>query len=98
VTWVTVNLVLVHLETVLVLVPNRCTVCAKRTIGLEIILEEVDGTPRCYCWSKIGAQLASNVPLGQKSFWTHLMVHQVDGAQVEACFGPFEDSVNLDAR
>jgi hypothetical protein len=41
-----VNLVLVRLETVLVSVQNRCTVCAKRTIGLEIILEEADGTPR----------------------------------------------------
>jgi hypothetical protein len=41
-----VNLVLVHLEMVLVSVQDRCTVCAKRTIGLEIILEEADGTPR----------------------------------------------------
>jgi hypothetical protein len=98
VTWVMWNLVLIYLDIVFVSVQDRCMDCAKCTIGLEIILEEVDGTPRCYCWSKIGAQLASNVPLGQKSFWTHLMVHQVDGAQVEACFGPFEDSVNLDAR
>jgi hypothetical protein len=29
----------------------------------------------------------------QKSFWTHPMVHLV-----EACFGPFGDSANLDAR
>jgi hypothetical protein len=29
------NLVLVHLETVLVSVQDRCMVCAKRTIGLE---------------------------------------------------------------
>ena len=36
----------VHLETVLVLVQYRCTVCAKRTIGLEIILDTPDGTPR----------------------------------------------------
>jgi hypothetical protein len=40
------NLVLVRLETVLVLVQDRCTVCAKRTIGLEIILDAPDGTPR----------------------------------------------------
>jgi hypothetical protein len=26
---------------------DRCMVCAKCTIGLEIILEEADGTPRC---------------------------------------------------
>ena len=29
------NLVSIHLEIVLVLVQHRCTVCAKRTIGLE---------------------------------------------------------------
>jgi hypothetical protein len=33
------NLVLVHLETVLVSAHDRCTVSAKRTIGLEIILD-----------------------------------------------------------
>jgi hypothetical protein len=41
------NLVLVRLETVLVSGQDRCMVCAKRTIDLEIILEEADGTPRC---------------------------------------------------
>jgi hypothetical protein len=46
VTWVMVNLVLVRLEMVLVSVQDRCTVCTKRTIGLEIILDEVDITPR----------------------------------------------------
>jgi hypothetical protein len=46
VTWVVVNLVLVCLETVLVSVQDRCTVCAKHTIGLEITLDEADGTPR----------------------------------------------------
>jgi hypothetical protein len=55
------------LETVFVSVQDRCTVCAKRTIGSE-------------------------------SFWTHLMVLQGDEAQVEARFGPFGDSANLDAR
>jgi hypothetical protein len=34
----------------------------------------------------------------KKSFLTHPMVLQVDEAQVEAHFGPFGDSVNLDAR
>ena len=33
--WVMWNLVSVHLETVLVFVQDGCTVCAKRTIGLE---------------------------------------------------------------
>jgi hypothetical protein len=39
------NLVSVRLETVLVLVQDRCTVCTKRTIGLVIVLEALDGTP-----------------------------------------------------
>ena len=34
------NLILVRLETVLVSVRDRCTVCAKNTIGSKIILEE----------------------------------------------------------
>jgi hypothetical protein len=33
------NLVLVHLEMVFVLVQDRCTVWAERTIGSEIILD-----------------------------------------------------------
>ena len=59
--------VLVRLEMVLVSVQDRCMVCVKRTIGLEIILEAP-------------------------------MVLQDDEAQVEARFGPFGDSSNLDAR
>ena len=35
-----------HLETVLVSVPDRCLVCARRTIGSEIILDTTDGTTR----------------------------------------------------
>jgi hypothetical protein len=35
-----------RLETVLVLVQDRCTVCAKHTIGLEIVSDTPDGTPR----------------------------------------------------
>ena len=35
------NLISVRLETVL----DRCTVCAKDTIGLEIALDTPDGTP-----------------------------------------------------
>jgi hypothetical protein len=44
--WVMSNLVSVHLETVLVLVQDMCMVCAKCTIGVEIILDAPDGTPR----------------------------------------------------
>ena len=34
------------LEMVLVLTQDKCTVCANRTIGSDIILDTPDGTPR----------------------------------------------------
>jgi hypothetical protein len=37
---------MVHLEKVLVSVQDRSTVCAKHTIGPEIILDAPGGTPR----------------------------------------------------
>jgi hypothetical protein len=40
------NVISVHLVTVLVSVQDRCTVCAKRTIASEIILDTPDATPR----------------------------------------------------
>jgi hypothetical protein len=43
--WVMWNLVLVYLDIVLELVQHRGTVCAKRTSGLEIVLDEPDRTP-----------------------------------------------------
>jgi hypothetical protein len=36
----------VHLDIVLILMQDRCMVCAERTIGSEIILDAPDGTPR----------------------------------------------------
>jgi hypothetical protein len=36
---------MIHLQIVLILTQDRCTVCAKCTIGLEIILDAPDGTP-----------------------------------------------------
>ena len=44
--WVMWNLFLVHWETVLVSVQDRCTVCAECTIGSEIILDAPNGTRR----------------------------------------------------
>jgi hypothetical protein len=44
--WVMWNLISVRLETVLVFVQYRCTVCTERTIGSEIILKALDDTPR----------------------------------------------------
>jgi hypothetical protein len=46
VTWAVWNLILVRLETVFVSVQDRCTVCTEHTIGTEIILDTLDGTPR----------------------------------------------------
>ena len=34
----------------------------------------------------------------QKLFWMHPMVELGDEAQMDARFGPFRDSANLDAR
>ena len=41
------NLISVCLEIVLVSVQDRCKVCAKHTIGSEIILGAPNGTRRC---------------------------------------------------
>ena len=46
VTWVMWNRISVRLETVLMSMQDRRMVCAKRTIGSEIILDAPDGTPR----------------------------------------------------
>ena len=46
----------------------------------------------------IGACFVANVPVAQKSFWTHSIVPLGEEAQVEARFGQFGDSANLDAR
>jgi hypothetical protein len=40
------NLISVRLETVLVFMQDRCMVCAEHTIGLEIILDAPNDTPR----------------------------------------------------
>ena len=61
------NHVWIHLEMVLVSLPDSCKVCAKHTMA-------------------------------QKSFWTHQIVLLGDEAQVEARFGLFGDSANVDAR
>ena len=64
-------------DMVLIFTQDRCTVCVKRTIGSEIILDAPDGTPRrrgscgislhsvwrqCYCRCMIGAWFALDVP------------------------------------
>jgi hypothetical protein len=52
----------------------------------------------CLCRCKVGARFAPNIPLANKSFWTHSVVLQGNEAQVEARFSSFGDSANLDAR
>jgi hypothetical protein len=44
--WVMWNLISVCFKKVLVLVQDKCMVCAKHTIGSEIVLDMSDGTPR----------------------------------------------------
>jgi hypothetical protein len=44
--WVMWNLVSIRFETVLVSVQYRCMVCAECTMGLEIVLDTSDDTPR----------------------------------------------------
>jgi hypothetical protein len=34
------------LKIVLVSVQDKCTICVKHTVGTEIILDSLDGTPR----------------------------------------------------
>jgi hypothetical protein len=40
------NLISIHLETAVLSVQDGCTICAKHTIGTEIILDAPDGTHR----------------------------------------------------
>ena len=46
----------------------------------------------------MGALFMLDIPLAQKSFWTHPMVPLGDRAQAEARFGSFGNGANLDAR
>jgi hypothetical protein len=46
VTWVMSNLISVRLDMVLMSEQDRCTVCAKDTIGSIIIFDAPDGTLR----------------------------------------------------
>ena len=72
-TWVLWNLVLDHLEIVLVSVEDRCMVCAKRTIGSDIVFNAPmvllgDEAQVKACFSpfgdrrKIGLRFAANIP------------------------------------
>ena len=45
-----------------------------------------------------GCMTCARRTIGSEIIWKHLMVPLGDEAQVEACFGPFGDSANLDVR
>jgi hypothetical protein len=57
-------------------------------VPLEIVL--ISRLDRCMVCTKH--------PIAQKLFWAHPMELLGDKGQLEACFGLFEDSVNLSAR
>jgi hypothetical protein len=112
VTWVKWNHVLVHLEIVLILVQDRCTVCAQCTTGMKMASGTPDGTPR-YCMSSeslfrsvwivlLSAQdrctVCTKRTIGSKIILTQPMVLQGDVGRVEARFGLFRYSVNLGVR
>jgi hypothetical protein len=86
---------------------ESCSVCTERTIGLEIVLDATNGTPHDVdqvrshfgpLGCKVGAWSVPNVTLAQKSFWMHPVILLGYEAQLEAHFGLFGDSANLDAR
>ena len=104
----------VRLEIVLLLMQDRCMVCAERTIGLEIGLDAADGTPR---WrGSLSNPVSDSLEIVLVSvqdrctvcakhttgldivFNAATMVLLGDEAQVEAHFSPCGDSANLDAR
>jgi hypothetical protein len=81
--WVMSNLVSVHLETMLVSVQDNFV-----SIRLDTMLMSVQD--RCTVYGKCA--------IGSGSFWTKQMELPGDEAQVDARFGLFGDSANLDAR
>jgi hypothetical protein len=63
VTWVRWNHVSIYLEMLLVSVQDRYTVCAKHTIGSEIVLDAPD---RCSYYDKrtVGSEIVLDTPDG----------------------------------
>jgi hypothetical protein len=105
------NLVSVRLEMVLVSVQDRCTICAKHTIGLGIILgmvlldDEAQVEAR-FCLFGDSANLDirwvhylhRTYHRLEKSLCTHPMELLGDVGHVKSCFGPFGDGVKVNAR
>jgi hypothetical protein len=82
-------------------IQDRCTICGEHVVVKEIILGLPDGTPRWHGSSGSSlqfARIAPNIPRAKNLFWQHSMDLRGDLGQMEARFGPFGYSVNLDAR
>jgi hypothetical protein len=98
------NLTSFSLETVLLSVQDRCTVCTKRTISLEIILDAPNGTHRWSgsCESSVHLEIVLILTqdsyticvertTGSKIVLAHSMELLGDVGHVESCFFLFED-------
>jgi hypothetical protein len=109
--WVLWNLTSFYLETVLVLVQDRWTVCAKRAIGAEIIMDGTDGTPRWRGSSESRVRFEIVLILTQER-WT-IFVERTLGSEIildapdwtplwhgsmETLFYLFRDSVSISER
>jgi hypothetical protein len=91
---------------------DRCTVCAKRTIGSKIVLNTPDGSPSDELkWKLISVH--SEVVLILREDWCTVCAKRIvgskialdapevllgDEARVKARFGLFGGSANLDTR
>jgi hypothetical protein len=79
------------LEILLISMQDRSTVCAECTSGMEIILGTPTSNPR---WRESHGSFVF-VLLETMLLWAR---DRCKVCQVEACFGPFEDSVSLGVR
>jgi hypothetical protein len=92
-------------------VQERCTVCAKCTIYVEIILDAPDGTPKWWGSSESSVYLGIvfflmqdkrticvELTIASKIVWTHPMELLGDVGHVESRFFPFEEAISVGAR
>jgi hypothetical protein len=108
--WVLWNLTSFRLETVLVSVQDRFTVCAKRTVGLEIVLDTPDGTPRSRGSSESSVRLEIVILMQDRCtvcvertmsweiVWDTPDRLPRDVGHIESLIFPFGDSVSVSAR
>jgi hypothetical protein len=82
------KLISVHLEIVLILTEDRCTICVELTIGSEIGSDAPDETSRTHAEGTIGLDVILDTPDGTP---------RSRGSR-EARFVTFGDSAKLDVR